>query len=332
MGHHASTYRGVTAEAPLHAAPRNLGASAYQSVGSGFLVRSGVKAGVVAAALAMVVSGGAYATVRAAEPTGPKPLAQTQTSLSGIGNAGAEGTTSQGLTVQAPASSVSTVSEDAVEAHGTIQQETDGLPQGQTRVKTKGVDGVTRTTYQVTSQDGVEVSRVAISSVVVTAKVDEVVLVGTGKAQVSQSESSTSSSSASSGSTSGSTGSGGGSTSGGSGSGGGQAAPAPSAPAASGDPQSIARSMLASYGWGDDQFQCLVNLWNKESGWNPGARNKSSGAYGIPQALPGNKMASAGADWQTNPATQIKWGLGYISGRYGSPCGAWAHSKATGWY
>jgi SLT domain-containing protein len=74
----------------------------------------------------------------------------------------------------------------------------------------------------------------------------------------------------------------------------------------------------ANYGWGDDQFACLVSLWNKESGWRVNAAN-SSGAYGIPQALPGSKMASAGADWETNPATQIAWGMGYIAGRYGTP-------------
>lgn len=96
--------------------------------------------------------------------------------------------------------------------------------------------------------------------------------------------------------------------------------------------QGIARSMMASnYGWGDDQFSCLVSLWNRESGWRVNAAN-SSGAYGIPQALPGSKMSSAGADWETNPATQIAWGLGYISGRYGTPCGAWNHSESNGWY
>lgn len=96
--------------------------------------------------------------------------------------------------------------------------------------------------------------------------------------------------------------------------------------------QGIARSMMAAnYGWGDDQFACLVSLWNKESGWRVNAANPS-GAYGIPQALPGSKMASAGADWQTNPATQIAWGLGYISGRYGTACGAWGHSQSVGWY
>lgn len=80
------------------------------------------------------------------------------------------------------------------------------------------------------------------------------------------------------------------------------------------------------------EFPCLDKLWTKESGWNHKARNPSSGAYGIPQALPGTKMKSAGSDWETNPATQIKWGLGYIKGRYGDPCGAWAHSQDVGWY
>lgn len=102
--------------------------------------------------------------------------------------------------------------------------------------------------------------------------------------------------------------------------------------ASPGEAQAIAQGMLAAYGWGGDQFSCLVSLWNKESGWNYRAYNSSSGAYGIPQALPGSKMGSAGADWQSNAATQIRWGLGYISGRYGSPCGAWSHSQSVGWY
>jgi hypothetical protein len=114
------------------------------------------------------------------------------------------------------------------------------------------------------------------------------------------------------------------------------ASPSPSAPAAapapSGSPQQIALGMLGSYGWSSDQFSCLVSLWNQESGWNVEATNPTSGAYGIPQALPGSKMASAGADWQTDATTQIRWGLGYIKGMYGSPCGAWAHEQAVGWY
>lgn len=96
--------------------------------------------------------------------------------------------------------------------------------------------------------------------------------------------------------------------------------------------KATARGMLAGYGWSDDQYSCLVSLWNKESGWNYRASNSSSGAYGIPQALPGSKMSSAGSDWQTNAATQIAWGFGYISGRYGSPCSAWSHSQSVGWY
>lgn len=99
-----------------------------------------------------------------------------------------------------------------------------------------------------------------------------------------------------------------------------------------GSAQAIAYDMVRARGWGDAEFSCLVALWNKESGWRVNAYNGSSGAYGIPQALPGNKMASAGADWETNPATQIAWGLGYIGGRYGTPCGAWSHSQSVGWY
>ena len=89
---------------------------------------------------------------------------------------------------------------------------------------------------------------------------------------------------------------------------------------------------MADRGWGDAQFACLDSLWAKESGWRWNANNSSSGAYGIPQALPGSKMGSIGSDWSTNPITQIKWGLQYISARYGTPCGAWAQSQASNWY
>ncbi|WP_240640394.1 lytic transglycosylase domain-containing protein [Microbacterium sp. 10M-3C3] len=99
-----------------------------------------------------------------------------------------------------------------------------------------------------------------------------------------------------------------------------------------GTAQAIAYDMVRARGWGDDQFACLQALWNKESGWRVNAYNASSGAYGIPQALPGSKMGSVAPDWETNPATQITWGLGYISGRYGDPCGAWGHSQSRGWY
>ncbi len=98
----------------------------------------------------------------------------------------------------------------------------------------------------------------------------------------------------------------------------------------SGSPQSIAQAKLAERGW-SGQFSCLNSLWNKESGWKVSASNPS-GAYGIPQALPGSKMSSAGSDWQTNPATQIEWGLDYISETYGTPCAAWSHSQSNNWY
>ena len=96
--------------------------------------------------------------------------------------------------------------------------------------------------------------------------------------------------------------------------------------------RAIGCALMLDKGFKIDQFPCLNKLWQKESGWNVKAYNSSSGATGIPQALPGNKMASAGSDWKTNAATQIKWGLGYIKGRWNTPCGAWAHSQSAGWY
>ena len=98
------------------------------------------------------------------------------------------------------------------------------------------------------------------------------------------------------------------------------------------DPRIIAQALLSEFGWSQDQFGCLDSLWERESHWNVYADNPNSSAYGIPQALPGSKMSSAGDDWATNPITQIRWGLGYIEDRYGSPCGAWGHSESHGWY
>jgi hypothetical protein len=104
------------------------------------------------------------------------------------------------------------------------------------------------------------------------------------------------------------------------------------APPDPGTAQSIAYNMLASFGFSPSTyFGCLLDLWNRESGWVYDAEN-ASGAYGIPQALPGSKMASAGSDWETDPATQIRWGLGYIKGIYGNPCSAWAFEEANGYY
>ncbi len=112
---------------------------------------------------------------------------------------------------------------------------------------------------------------------------------------------------------------------------GGGAPVVPTAPPNPGTAESIAYNMLPSFGFAHSQFGCLNNIWTRESNWRYNAEN-ASGAYGIPQALPGSKMASAGADWATNPATQIKWGIGYIKSTYGSPCNAWGFWQAHGWY
>lgn len=100
------------------------------------------------------------------------------------------------------------------------------------------------------------------------------------------------------------------------------------------DPKAVARVMLGDFGWGAGQFSCLDRLWIGESNWNYRASNSSSGAYGIPQALPGSKMGTVAADWRDNPATQIEWGLGYIKRSYGSPCNALAQwqGRSPHWY
>lgn len=96
--------------------------------------------------------------------------------------------------------------------------------------------------------------------------------------------------------------------------------------------QGIGCALLLQWGFGLDQMPCLVNMWNKESHWNTTSKNSSSGAYGIPQALPASKMAAYGSDYLTNPVPQIKWGLDYIKNRYSTPCGAWSFWQAHGWY
>ncbi|MFL6174178.1 MAG: lytic transglycosylase domain-containing protein [Marmoricola sp.] len=98
------------------------------------------------------------------------------------------------------------------------------------------------------------------------------------------------------------------------------------------DPRSIAKRLLSAYGMSASDFSCIDELWSGESGWRVHADNPSSSAYGIPQALPGSKMASAGPNWQDNAETQIKWGLGYIAQRYGSACAAWSYKQGHGWY
>lgn len=187
----------------------------------------------------------------------------------------------------------------------TIEEEDGSLLKGKREVVTEGVDGVTATTTRITRRGDGEVERELVARAVVSERVDEVVRIGTAEPAPQPARAQSSSSSASS----------------------------TSVPSySSGDTRAIGAELAAARGWGGDQFSCLDQLWTRESNWRTTAQNPSSGAYGIPQSLPGSKMASAGSDWQTNPATQITWGLNYIAGRYGTPCGALSHSHARGWY
>jgi uncharacterized protein YabE (DUF348 family) len=172
------------------------------------------------------------------------------------------------------------------------------LPAGTTKVVRAGVNGLLQETFSDVYLDGTFVGRVAVSSTVLHPPVDAVVHVGPSPA-------------------------------------GGANAADSSAPVVTnvspGSAQDIARQLVAARGWDSSQFNCLVSLWSRESGWRVNASNPS-GAYGIPQALPGSKMAAYGSDWRTNPKTQIEWGLAYIAGSYGTPCAAWAHSQNYNWY
>lgn len=192
------------------------------------------------------------------------------------------------------------VTEDVVDEHGSSKVDSDSLYKGEENVTTEGVDGYSTTTYRVTLIDGEEAARETLAAVVTQERVDEVISVGTRERPSS-------------------------------GSGGSGSAPS-TGPVATGSNREIGQNLAAARGWEGEQWQCLDALWQKESNWNHLAQNPSSGAYGIPQSLPGNKMASVAGDWRTNPATQITWGLNYISGRYGTPCGAWQHSQARNWY
>jgi uncharacterized protein YabE (DUF348 family) len=204
--------------------------------------------------------------------------------------------------------------------HRTVKRDDSSLFKGVTKVVHAGRDGKTRVTYALVYIDGVLTARTAVHRTTLTAAQARVLGIGTKQIITVPSAAHSSSGSGTSRSSSGSSGSGGSSGS------------VPSAGAPSpGSAMAIAKQLLAARGWGDDQYNCLVTLWNHESGWRVHAAN-GSGAYGIPQALPGSKMGSAGPDWQNNATTQIKWGLGYISARYSTPCGAWSSWQAHGWY
>lgn len=224
---------------------------------------------------------------------------------------------SDGLEVTITRVSVDEVREVETDEYETIEQNDATLLVGQRQVAVEGVDGVTVSVFRERS-GGAETDRELLVRTVVSERVDEVVKVGTRQPVTQQRASSSSSSSGSSGSSA-------------SGSSGSTASSSGATVSASGN-RGIGQDLAAERGWTGDQWTCLDSLWQRESNWNHLAQNSSSGAYGIPQSLPGNKMASVASDWRTNPATQITWGLNYIAGRYGTPCGAWNHSQQRGWY
>jgi hypothetical protein len=188
--------------------------------------------------------------------------------------------------------------------YATAKRRDSSLVVGITKIVAPGRDGKIRVTYSYVYVDGKVIGRTKLNSVVISKPRTQILSVGT-KRIITQGNAPAQSAPVQVAS-----------------------APVPSPSSA----QGIARSMLTARGWGSDQFDCLVTLWNHESGWRVHAANPS-GAYGIPQALPGSKIGSAGPDWQNSAETQIKWGLGYIAERYGTPCGAWSQWQANGgWY
>lgn len=174
----------------------------------------------------------------------------------------------------------------------TVREEDPALVEGREVVKVEGRAGVSVTTFVAQLVGDQEVGRTVLAEAVVTPPVDQVVRVGTMTLPD----------------------------------------PADMPSVEPGTARAIGLEMTLARGWDETEFACLDQLWTKESGWRTTAHNRSSGAYGIPQALPGSKMASAGADWATNPATQIAWGLGYVQSRYGTPCGAWSFFLARNYY
>ena len=173
------------------------------------------------------------------------------------------------------------------------------IVKGTKLLRSKGVPGKVRFVYHVTYLKGKAVARKLVATRVISKPKDAVYIVGTGKPTAVE-------------------------------------ASLQAAARKTGTPAGnkiFAQSYITQkHGWNASEFSCLTSLWNRESHWRHTARNKGSGAYGIPQAMPGSKMAKFGADWQTNPVTQIKWGVNYIAKRYKTPCNALAHSHSTGWY
>lgn len=187
------------------------------------------------------------------------------------------------------------ITEQETIPYETITKEASGEGTKVNKVVQNGRDGLKEVTYKVKYQNDEEIERVEISSEIIREPVDKIVEVNTVLVTSrSGSERAVTGSVA--------------------------------------EYQDYAKQRCEDYGWDEDDFDCLVLLWYRESGWRVTAQNKSSGAYGIPQSLPASKMAAFGDDYLTNYQTQIEWGLSYINGRYGSPSAAWAHSQRKGWY
>ncbi|MBR4414734.1 MAG: G5 domain-containing protein [Aeriscardovia sp.] len=226
------------------------------------------------------------------------------------------------ITITSAGTTVQTV--DMPINYNVIKKSDPSLPVGTTKVQTQGQKGIMQTTNLVRKVGNKEVSTNTLASWVKKVPVNEVILVGTKEPQATSTANTSSNSSSNNSSSSSSS------------SNSSQSSSSSSSNAdtnigtteAVGTPQTIAQQMVAARGWSASQFTCLVELWQKESGWSVTAENPS-GAYGIPQALPGSKM---GPGWQSSATVQITWGLGYIAGRYGTPCNAWAHEVSDGWY
>ena len=187
--------------------------------------------------------------------------------------------------------------EEAIPFETITKDISDGAENTRNQVIQQGKEGLKRVTYKVKYQNDIEIERTQISEEIVEEPVNKIVQV---KSNVVSSRSETPVRGAVTGSVA--------------------------------EYQAYAKQRVYDYGWSDADFNALVNLWNRESGWNVTNRNRSSGAYGIPQALPASKMSSAGSDYLTNYKTQINWGLSYIKSRYGSPSNAWSSFRAKGWY
>ena len=187
---------------------------------------------------------------------------------------------------------------EAIKFASSVTEDAD-IAEGTDIVRTAGANGEAEVTYAVKSVDGKEVSRTEIGRNVTTDPQTEVVIHGIGDATNIQVALQTA---------------------------------AESTGSKEGNMNYAKLFIQQEYGWSGPEFKCLAKLWTRESKWNHSARNRSSGAYGIPQSLPGTKMKSFGDDWKTNPVTQIKWGANYIQKRYDTPCNAWQHSQDHNWY